>query len=68
MTKNHHTHTLFETSDKDVPESIKDRNGEVVLGLCKVCGRGEIELNEPCTIPDASSWQDDPSKRFFEPK
>ncbi|MEJ0004413.1 MAG: DUF3850 domain-containing protein [Pararobbsia sp.] len=27
---------------------IRDRNGDVVLGLCKVCGRAESELSEPC--------------------
>lgn len=39
-------HQLWTTSDKDRPEVICDCNGEVVLGLCKVCGRGEIELEE----------------------
>ena len=43
------THTLFETEDADAPDAIKDRNGEVVLGLCRVCGRGEVQLLEPCT-------------------
>ena len=37
-------HILYETADKDRPEQICDRNGEVVLGLCKVCGKAEIEL------------------------
>jgi len=41
-------HVLYETGDKDAPESIKDSNGEVVLGLCRKCWRGEIELAEPC--------------------
>lgn len=39
-------HILFETGDPDAPDCIKDRNGEVVLGLCKECGRGEVELQE----------------------
>lgn len=42
------THLLYETSDSDAPDCIKDRNGEVVLGLCKVCGKGESELSGPC--------------------
>ena len=42
-------HVLYETKDKDAPDVIRDRNGEVVLGLCKVCGRAEVELDEPCT-------------------
>ena len=41
-------HVLYKTGDPDAPEIIKDRNGEVVLGLCKVCGRIELELNGPC--------------------
>ncbi|MEY2152254.1 hypothetical protein AB7849_15220 [Rhodanobacter sp. 115] len=43
------THVLYEKGDKDAPDSIKDRNGDITLGLCKVCGRGEAELVEPCT-------------------
>lgn len=41
-------HKLYETADADAPDVIKDSNGEVVLGLCRNCGRGEIELEEPC--------------------
>jgi hypothetical protein len=41
-------HTLYETSDADRPKEICDRNGEVVLGLCKVCGAAESELDRPC--------------------
>lgn len=37
-------HVLYETSDPDRPDVICDGNGEVVLGLCRKCGRGEIEL------------------------
>jgi hypothetical protein len=40
-------HDLYKTGD-DAPDEIKDRNGEVVLGLCKRCGRAEIELSEYC--------------------
>lgn len=47
-----HTHTLWETGEEGVPEVICDSNGEVVLGLCKVCGRGECELVEPCNAGD----------------
>lgn len=41
-------HVLYETGDVDAPESIKDRNGDVVLRLCRRCGAGEIELEESC--------------------
>lgn len=44
-------HILFETGDPDAPDVIRDRNGEVVLGLCRRCGRAEIELSEPCQTP-----------------
>jgi len=37
-------HDLYKTEDGDAPESIKDRNGEVVLALCKKCGRTESQL------------------------
>lgn len=47
--KNHPDHLLYRTGDADAPDVIKDRNGEVVLDLCRTCGRGEIELSEPCT-------------------
>lgn len=50
MLKNHPDHVLFETHDNDAPDTIKDRNGEVVLGLCKKCGRAEVELTEPCAV------------------
>lgn len=42
------THSLYETSDPDAPDAIKDRNGEVVLSLCAVCGAAESELNQSC--------------------
>jgi hypothetical protein len=51
-------HVLYETGDKDAPDIIKDRNGEVVLGLCRIYGRGEIELEHPCT-PRETSYQFD---------
>ena len=41
-------HVLYEDGDPDIPKDILDRNGQVVLGLCKVCGRAECELDEPC--------------------
>lgn len=44
-------HVLYTNADADAPASIKDIHGDVVLGLCKVCGRGEIQLQNPCTPP-----------------
>ncbi len=44
-------HVLYEKGDKGIPDQILDRNGDVALGLCKVCGKGEIELEGPCVSP-----------------
>lgn len=41
-------HTLYQGGDIDMPAVILDSNGDVVLDLCKVCGRGEADLVEPC--------------------
>lgn len=41
-------HVLYKTGDKGAPDQIKDRNGEVVLAMCKICGKAEIELDQPC--------------------
>lgn len=42
-------HDLYETGDPDAPDCVRDRNGDVVLELCRRCGRGEVELSEPCS-------------------
>ncbi|MBC8741853.1 hypothetical protein F6X40_35485 [Paraburkholderia sp. UCT31] len=47
-------HLLYKTGDADAPPQVLDRNGEVVLGLCRVCGRAESELEESCTPPAQS--------------
>ena len=39
-----HRHILFEDHDEGVPDCIKDRNGEVCLGMCRLCGAGEQDL------------------------
>lgn len=41
-------HVLYEREDADAPDIIKDANGDITLGLCKICGKGEAELVEPC--------------------
>lgn len=48
----HNSHTLYKEGDTDVPDAIKDRNGDIVLGQCRLCGRAEIELSSLC--PGAS--------------
>ena len=44
-------HILYKDGDPDLPSCILDRNGEVVLDLCRRCGRGEAELVEACDAP-----------------
>ena len=44
-------HDLYVTGDDDSPDQIKDRNGEVVLQLCKVCRKAESELRSPVCTP-----------------
>ena len=39
------THVLYKTGDADAPNSIV-RDGEVVLDLCRLCGKAECELDE----------------------
>ena len=46
--QNEPCHVLWKTGEVGVPSAILDRNGEVVLGLCKICGKGECDLVEPC--------------------
>lgn len=42
-------HVLYETHDTDRPKEICDGNGEVVLAMCKLCGKAEAELiDSPC--------------------
>lgn len=46
-------HVLYERGDADAPDVIKDRNGDITLGLCKICGKGEAELVELCEPSDS---------------
>ncbi len=43
------THDIYKIGDTDAPASVKDANGDIVLALCRRCGRAEIELDVPCT-------------------
>lgn len=60
-------HVLYKTSDFDekfrinpeYTDPILDRNGEVVLALCKICGRGEIELVETPDCPGVPYKRDE---------
>jgi hypothetical protein len=37
-------HELFTTEHQGAPKAIKDRNGEVCLAMCFLCGRAEQQL------------------------
>lgn len=41
-------HDLYKTGEKDAPNGILDRNNEVVLSECKVCGGAEAALPANC--------------------
>lgn len=43
-------HILYRDGDSIdcIPESILDRNGQVALAMCTVCGKAEFELDGPC--------------------
>lgn len=39
-------HDLFKNGDENIPNSICDIHGDIVLDLCKVCHKGESELDD----------------------
>lgn len=41
-------HDLIETGDADSGSWIEDGHGEVVLAYCRVCRRGEVNLEKTC--------------------
>lgn len=43
----YHKHVFYKTGDHDAPRTIMDRNSDVVLQLCRFCGRAEVELTDP---------------------
>lgn len=44
-------HDLWKDGDENIPYAIQDRNGQVCLAYCKVCGQAEIELEANCPGP-----------------
>lgn len=42
-------HDIYVNTDVNLPEQICDRNGEVVLQMCKKCGKAESELSDSST-------------------
>jgi hypothetical protein len=47
----HAGHILWSDEDYDPPTSILDGHGQVVLALCKNCGKGEADLAAVCPNP-----------------
>lgn len=41
-------HIFYQTGDYNVPCGITDKDGVVVLSLCKICGGAECELTTDC--------------------
>lgn len=41
-------HQLREKGDPGLPDVLTDRNGDIALGMCKVCGQAEAELADSC--------------------
>lgn len=44
-------HVLYKNGDTDLPDNILDRNGELALHMCRVCGLAESELDNYPTCP-----------------
>lgn len=57
-------HNLYRTGDADKPDQICDRNGEVVLACCRVCGLAEIELDQ---MPDCPGIRRGGAEIYFGP-
>ncbi len=53
-------HDLYADGDADIPEQITDSNGQVVLNLCKVCGKGESELIDTPMCPGPKVCEEQP--------
>lgn len=41
-------HTLWERGDPGLPAGLADRNGDVVLAMCRICGQVEADLEDSC--------------------
>lgn len=53
-------HELYDGSEDDLPEAIVDRNGDVCLAQCKVCGLGEIQLDDQPSCPGPIKGSEEP--------
>lgn len=44
-------HRFYLSTDRDVPEQIRDRNNAIVLDMCRICGQAEGDLEPTCPGP-----------------
>lgn len=44
-------HRFYLSTDRDVPEQIRDRNNALVLDMCRICGQAEGDLEPTCPGP-----------------
>jgi hypothetical protein len=58
------SHQLYQTGDPDAPDAVRDRNGDVVLSMCKVCGKAEVELSEPCVAQPRAEDDAQDARRY----
>lgn len=49
-------HQLWEKGDAGLPTVLTDRNGDVVLGMCRVCGQAEGDLADVCPARPADPF------------
>lgn len=50
-----HEHDLYRDGDANIPPALCDRNGQVVLGQCRRCGRAEVELSKLCSLEEPNN-------------
>jgi len=52
------THDFYTDADKDIPASICDAHGSVVLDLCKKCNKAENQLTPNNCLPSDTEMLD----------
>jgi predicted HAD superfamily Cof-like phosphohydrolase len=61
-------HILWTSIDPERPRIICNMNGDVVLSQCKLCGRAERELDEPCSGVTPPPFRERDDVRTFNEK
>lgn len=60
-------HYLYKDGDNNVPSTLLDRNGQIVLSMCRICGKAEGELSESCEQAGEPKGRDWLHKLFDKP-